>query len=326
MGPAALAQVLRPLTFQSHPNLIVGLQTSDDAAVFRLSAKQAVVQTIDFFTPIVDDAYTYGAIAAANSMSDIYAMGGDVLLALNVVAFPDDLDPAILSAILAGGSDKVIEAGGVVAGGHSVTDKEPKYGLAVTGLLHPDRVWRKAGARPGDAVYLTKPIGTGVVTTALKNGVAPSDDIDAAVVAMMTLNRAASEVAREFPVNACTDITGFGLLGHAFEVADRSASRVRVRAGAVPQLPGALGYAGSGQVPGGLSRNRAYFESLGVSIEPSIDPALALLLFDPQTSGGLLFTIPAAHSGAFEQRFAANGLSLWRIGEVEPGSGVVVTL
>src|SRR4051812_29622754 len=175
MGPATLAQVLRPLSLQTHPDLIVGLQTSDDAAVFRLSSDQAVVQTIDFFTPIVDDPYTYGAIAAANSMSDVYAMGGDVAFALNVVAFPDGLDPSILSRILQGGADKVEEAGGIIAGGHTVTDAEPKYGLSVTGFIHPDRIWRKAGAIAGDLLFLTKPIGTGIVSTALKNGVAPTD-------------------------------------------------------------------------------------------------------------------------------------------------------
>jgi len=324
MGPEALAQVLQPLAIRTHPNLIVGLQTSDDAAVFRVSAEQAIVQTIDFFTPIVDDPYTYGAIAAANSMSDVYAMGGDVQFALNVVAFPDNLDPSILSEILRGGSDKVAEAGGVIAGGHTVTDDEPKYGLAVTGFVHPERVWRKAGARPGDRLYLTKPLGTGIVATALKNQVAVSEHIAAAVRSMESLNKAASEAARTFAVSACTDITGFGLLGHAWEVADRSAVRLRFEAGRIPILPGALEYARAGQIPGGLNRNRSYFETAGVEFAKEVGSEMSSLLFDPQTSGGLLFAIPAVQAAAFETAFTERGLSLWAIGSVEAGTGVVV--
>jgi selenide, water dikinase len=324
MGPEALAQVLQPLAIRTHPNLIVGLQTSDDAAIFRVSAEQAIVQTIDFFTPIVDDPYTYGAIAAANSMSDVYAMGGDVQFALNVVAFPDNLDPSILSAILRGGSDKVAEAGGVIAGGHTVTDDEPKYGLAVTGFVHPERVWRKAGARPGDRLYLTKPLGTGIVATALKNQVAVSEHIAAAVRSMELLNKAASEAARTFSVSACTDITGFGLLGHAWEVADRSEVRLRFEADSIPILPGVLEYARAGQIPGGLNRNRSYFEAAGVAFAKGVDPEMISLLFDPQTSGGLLFAIPADQVAAFDTAFAERGLSLWAIGCVEAGTGVVV--
>jgi selenide,water dikinase len=326
MGPAALAQVLRPLSLRTHPDLIVGLQTSDDAAVFRVSADRAVVQTIDFFTPIVDDPYTYGCIAAANSMSDVYAMGGDVAFALNVVGFPDDLDPAILSAILQGGSDKVTEAGAVIAGGHTVTDKEPKYGLSVTGFVHPDRIWRKAGAQAGDLLFLTKAIGTGIVSTALKNQVATQYDVESAVSSMSTLNKAASEAARNLPVNACTDITGFGLLGHAFEVADRSGVRLSINAADVPFLPGAFDYAKADQIPGGLRRNREYFVKAGVSLDPAIDPVLVDILFDPQTSGGLLFSIPSAHAGELEMRFAENDLPLWRIGDVNAGVGVIVTV
>ena len=324
MGPEALAQVLQPLAIRSHPDLIVGLQTSDDAAVFRVSADRAVVQTIDFFTPIVDDPYTYGSIAAANSMSDVYAMGGDVQFALNVVAFPDNLDPAILSAILAGGADKVAEAGGVIAGGHTVTDDEPKYGLSVTGFVHPDRIWRKAGARSGDRLYLTKPLGTGIVATALKNQAASADHVAAAVESMTALNRAASEAARQVDVSACTDITGFGLLGHAWEVADRSGVRLRIRAGEVPLLPGALDYARAGQIPGGLGRNRRYFEAAGVYVDEGIDSEVCNLLFDPQTSGGLLFSIPEDHAGDFESAFAERELVLWEIGSVEAGTGIVV--
>ncbi len=324
MSPAALAQVLRPLQFQHHEQLIVGLQTSDDAAVFRLSADLAIVQTIDFFTPIVDDPYTYGAIAAANSMSDIYAMGGDVSFALNVVAFPDDLDPSVLAAVIQGGADKVAEAGGVIAGGHTVTDKEPKYGLSVTGLIHPDRVWTKAGAVAGDVLFLTKPIGTGILATALKNQVVAPDDIAAAVASMSMLNRRASEIAREFPVSACTDITGFGLIGHASEIASKSSVQLVIEAARVPLLPGALEYANAGQQPGGLGRNRTFYEASGASIDPTVDSTIGALLYDPQTSGGLLFAIPEKNASAFAAAFATSNEQIWKIGEVRAGTGLVV--
>jgi len=324
MSPGALAQVLRPLQFQHHDQLIVGLQTSDDAAVFRLSADLAIVQTIDFFTPIVDDPYTYGAIAAANSMSDIYAMGGDVSFALNVVAFPDNLDPSILAAVIQGGADKVAEAGGVIAGGHTVTDKEPKYGLSVTGLIHPDRIWTKAGAADGDVLFLTKPIGTGILATALKNQVATPDHIDAAVASMSMLNRRASEIARAFPVSACTDITGFGLIGHASEIAAKSSVQILISASQIPLLPGALEYARGGQQPGGLGRNRAFYEANGASINAEVDAPLSALLYDPQTSGGLLFAIPEKFGAAFKAAFTTGEQAIWEIGKVRAGTGLVV--
>jgi selenide,water dikinase len=255
---------------------LVGLQTSDDAAVFRLSPEQAIIQTIDFFTPIVDDPWTYGAIAAANSMSDVYAMGGDVLLALNVAAFPQSLDPAVVSAVFEGAATKVSEAGGVIAGGHTVVDDEPKFGLSVTGTIHPDRILTKAGARPGDRLFLSKPIGTGVVTTALKRDAVDAADLAAAVEAMLTLNRAASAAAREVAgVHACTDITGFGLLGHAAEVAAKSDVGLRLRAGAVPLLTGAERYAAAGHQAGGLGRNRDHFagHGAGIRFDPAVPPA-----------------------------------------------------
>ena len=227
MGPAALAQVLRPLDLRHPPGSLVGLQTSDDAAVFRMSADLALVQTVDFFTPIVDDPWTYGAIAAANSMSDVYAMGGDVLFALNVAGFPEDLPGSILAAIFRGGADKVAEAGGVIAGGHTVTDAEPKFGLVVTGTIHPDRVLTKAGARPGDVLFLTKPIGTGVITTALKNQAASAEAAQAAIDSMLRLNRRHRERRGPPAVHACTDITGFGLLGQAWRWRQRAASGCR---------------------------------------------------------------------------------------------------
>ena len=260
MGPAALAQVLRPLTLSSHPDLIVGLQTSDDAAVYRLAPDLAIVQTVDFFTPIVDDPWTFGAIAAANSMSDVYAMGGKVLFALNVAAFPETLSEQTISAIFAGAAAKVEEAGAVIAGGHTITDNEPKFGLAVTGSVHPDRVWTKSGARPGDRLFLAKAIGTGIVATALKQRAARDEDVAAASDSMMTLSRNAAEAARVAGgVHAATDITGFGLLGHASELAEKSGVRLRISASATPLLPGVLDYAAAGHLAAGLDRNRAYF-------------------------------------------------------------------
>ena len=208
MGPGALAQVLRPLTLLTHPDLLVGLQTSDDAAVFRLSDAQALIQTVDFFPPVVDDPYTYGAIAAANAMSDVYAMGGEVLLGLNIAAWPEDLPGEMLGRIFAGGADKLAEVGAVIAGGHTVTDDEPKYGVCVTGTIHPDRILTKAGARPGDRLYLTKPIGTGIVLTALKGEAVPAGHLEEAVAEMLCLSRAASHVARQFSDDVGTDVTG----------------------------------------------------------------------------------------------------------------------
>jgi selenide,water dikinase len=326
MGPAALAQVLRPLSQVVHPDLLVGLQTSDDAAVFRLSAEQALVQTVDFFTPIVDDAYAYGAIAAANSLSDVYAMGGRPVLCLAVGAFPDNLPPELIGAIFQGAADKVAAAGAVIAGGHTVTDKEPKYGLAVTGLVHPDHIWRKGGAQPGDRLYLTKPIGTGVVTTALKRDLADPADVAAAVASMLALNRQAAEAAAQAGgVHACTDITGFGLLGHAAEMAARSPAGLVIRAAAVPLLPGARRYATAGALAGGLWRNRDYFLGEGmVRLAGGIDEATAALLWDPQTSGGLLFAIAPERAAAFEAACAAAGQPCWLIGEAVETAGVTV--
>ena len=327
MGPAALAQVLRPLTPYTHPDLLVGLQTSDDAAVYRLSADLAIIQTVDFFPPVVDDPFTYGAIAAANSMSDIYAMGGDVLLALNIAAFPSDQPGAILSAIFEGGASKIAEAGGIIAGGHTVTDPEPKYGLCVTGTIHPERILTKAGAKEGDRLFLTKPLGTGAITTAMKNGAASPEQADAAIASMLTLNRAASEVVRQVGAHACTDITGFGLLGHGSEMATKSEVRLRIQAAAVPLLPGAAECAAAGHLPGGMQRNRGHFgaDSGGsVAVQPSIDADLDALMYDPETSGGLLVTVPANRGSELQAAFTAAGLPLWEIGDVVAGAGILV--
>ncbi len=324
MGPEALAQVLRPLTHFSHPNLKVGLQTSDDAAVYILAEDLAIVQTVDFFTPIVDDPYTYGAISAANSLSDVYAMGGDVILALNVAALPEDLPSRVLTAIFEGGAAKIQEAGGVIAGGHTVIDDEPKYGLCVTGTIHPQRVYTKAGAQPGDRLFLTKPLGTGLITTALKNSVVQPAHLDAAVESMLRLNKQASLAMREARPTSCTDITGFGLLGHAYEVAERSDVRIVISAERVPLLEGALAYAAAGQKAGGLFRNLAYFTKQGVLVDPAISQDMVAVLFDPQTSGGLLMTVPGERVAQIHAAFGARSEPLWEIGFVETGAGVLV--
>lgn len=325
MGPGALASILSGLRLPAHPQLLVGLDLSDDAAVYQIDAATALVQTVDFFPPIVDDAYTYGAIAAANALSDIYAMGGRPILALAIAAFPDDLPSATIQAILQGGADKVAEAGAVVAGGHTVVDKEPKYGLCVTGLIAPDQVTAKANARPGDVLLLTKPLGTGVITTAIKRGAGRAADLDAAVASMLRLNRVAAELARTVEVHSATDITGFGLLGHAAEVARNSGVGLRIEAMALPLLPGALEYAAANILPGGLDRNRRYLERDGyVYYTGGLDPGRQQLLFDPQTSGGLLFALPPAAAAELQARYATAGQTCWRIGEVVAGSGIAI--
>lgn len=325
MGPGALSSLLAALRLPSSPNLLVGLEVSDDAAVYKLDEATALVQTVDFFPPIVDDPYTFGAIAAANALSDIYAMGGRPILALAVAAFPDDLDPAVIVAILQGGADKVAEAGAVVAGGHTVTDREPKYGLCVTGLVDPKRFTAKAGARVGDRLLLTKPLGTGLITTAVKRGQAEPAHLDAAVASMLRLNRRAAEFAADLEVHAATDITGFGLLGHAAEMARHAGVGMQFTAGALPLLPGALGYARAEIWPGGLDRNRAYLEEGGyVRYGGAVDAAARLLLFDPQTSGGLLFALPPAAADELLRRCADAGEPCWAVGEVVEGPGITV--
>ncbi len=322
MGPDRLAQALLPLTADSHPDLIVGLQTSDDAAVFRMSAGQAIVQTLDFFPPIVDDPYTYGAIAATNAMSDVFAMNGSVLLALSVAAFPADMPIESITAIFTGAADKVREAGGIIAGGHTVIDDEPKYGLSVTGTAHPDCIWTKTGAQPGDHLILTKPLGTGLITTALKNGVVEDAHLSEAIRWMTTLNRAAQAAVSDLDIHACSDITGFSLAGHSSEIASKSEVGIELEAASLPVLDGALGYARSGNVAGGLERNLAYFEGDRVTVSNNVDPELRLLCFDPQTSGGLLLAVPDDSLDAVSTRFAGRDIPSWRIGAVTAGSGV----
>jgi selenide,water dikinase len=326
MGPGALAQVLRSLTLPTSPNLLIGLDVKDDAAVYQIADDLALVQTVDFFPPIVDDPYTFGAIAAANALSDIYAMAGRPILALAIAGFPEDMPPTTISAILQGGADKVAEAGAVLAGGHTVIDKEPKYGLCVTGLVHPGRVTAKAHARPGDVLLLTKPLGTGVITTAHKRGLVGAADLETAIASMSRLNRRAAELAEASALHSATDITGYGLLGHAAELARNSGVGLRIALGQVPLLPGALDYAGQGIFPGGLSRNREYLLSEAtVRLADGLGEAHTQLLFDPQTSGGLLFAVPAHEEAPLRERFAAAGEPIWRIGDVIEGQGIDVT-
>ena len=327
MDPGVLAQVLRPLqnlfSAEAHPQLLVGLGVADDAAVYRLNDQQAIISTTDFFTPVVDDPYDFGAIAAANAMSDVYAMGGEVLFALNIAAFPPDMDPALVSEILRGGADKVIEAGGVIAGGHTVQDKEPKYGLAVTGLVHPDHIFTKGGARPGDSLMLTKPLGTGAISTALKRQIVQSDHAAAMVESMKRLNRCAAQAGQAVRVRAATDVTGFGLLGHASEMTQAGGVRFRFWASAIPLLPGAAGYAAEWVFPGGSHNNRAFYGHL-VHFDAGIPEERQMLLWDAQTSGGLLLAVPAGRVDDFTAACAEHEQQAWVVGEVIEGEGIEV--
>ena len=283
------------------PDLLVGLAAADDAAVYRLNDEQAIITTTDFFPPVVDDPYDFGAIAAANAMSDVYAMGGEVLFAMNIVAFPDTLDKAILQAILRGGAEKVAEAGAVVVGGHSVNDKEPKYGLAVTGIIHPDAVKKKGGAKAGDVLILTKPLGAGVITTALKQERAAGEHVQAAVESMKRLNKEASRAAIDAGAHAMTDITGFGLLGHGHEMAVQGSVDFVFYLGGLPWLPGALDYGRAGAFPGGMGNNARFFGQW-VTFAEDIDFLYQDMLFTPETSGGLLIALaPGSVSGYLDQ-------------------------
>ena len=278
---------------------------------------------MDFFPPVVDDPYTFGAVAAANAMSDVYAMGGEVLFALQVAAFPEDQPTEVLAEIFRGGAEKVAEAGGVIAGGHTIIDAEPKYGLCVTGVARPDALLRKGGAQPDDLLLLTKPLGTGIVLTAAREDACAPDHLQAAVEGMLRLNRHPSHLAREAGVHACTDVTGFGLLGHAEEMARAGGVRLVIEAAQAPELPGALAYARQGLVPGGESRNR---EGLAgkVSLPAGLAEDVEHLLFDPQTSGGLLLAVPPERAEPLARALEADGFLGTRVGRVEAGAGVVV--
>ena len=300
--------MLRLLPVYHHPNVIVGTETSDDAGVFRLGPDLAIVNTVDFFTPIVDDPYTFGQIAAANALSDIYAMGADPVTALNIVGFPKGtLDLAILGEILKGGGERARAAGAVVIGGHSIIDPELKYGMAVTGVVHPDRVIRNVGVRDGDVLVLTKPLGTGIITTALKQRKASRASVRAAVESMVALNGPASRIARRFTVHACSDVTGFGLLGHSAEMAMGSGITLLLDSSALPLLPGARRLAEQGFLTGGCQRNRAYLEDK-VVVESRVPEGLREVAFDPQTSGGLLLAVPAKAAGRLVRKLRENGI------------------
>jgi selenide,water dikinase len=306
-----LDRVLGAIPRVTNENVLVGFDTADDAGVYRLTPELALVQTVDFFTPIVDDPYTYGAIAAVNALSDVYAMGGKPMSALSLLAYPANGDVDDLVQILNGGADKIHESGCVILGGHSVADEEIKFGYAVTGTIHPEGIKTNAGARAGDVLVFTKRIGTGVVTTALKRGIASEADVEAAINSMLTLNRRACEAMLAFDVHGCTDVTGFGLIGHAREMALGSGVTIEIDAAAVRFLPGALDYARQDALPGGLKNNRE-FASCAVEIERKIAPEVESLLYDPQTSGGLLISLPERDAAQLERGLA----DAYRIGRV----------
>ena len=316
-----LETVLAGLVPAEAEDLLVGLDPADDAAVYRLDDDRAIVFTVDFFPPLVDDPRTFGAIAATNALNDVFAMGGAPLLALSIAAFPEELPTEMLGDILAGADERVRAAGAILAGGHTIRDDEPKYGLAVVGTVHPDAVWAIAGARPGDVLFLTKPLGTGIVLQAVRDGVAPPGALDAAISSMVELNQVAADALRPFEPSAVTDVTGFGLLGHAHELASRSGARVILDGRALPALPGALELVLDGVRTGGDRRNREYAEP---HVESYADAALEALAYDPQTAGGLLVSIPAERAAVLEATFVAEGVLVRRIGRVEPGSGVVL--
>jgi selenide,water dikinase len=289
--------------------MLVGTETADDAGVFRLRPDLAIVNTVDFFTPIVDDPYLFGQISAANSLSDVYAMGGDPKTCMNIVCFPKGkMDIAILGEILKGGADKVKESGAVIIGGHSIIDEEIKYGLAVTGVIHPDKIFRNVGVQEGDALILTKPLGTGIISTALKKGKASEESVNEAVVSMTTLNAAASSVARKHKVHAISDITGYGILGHAQEMASGSGVTLVIESAKLPLLKRAVRLAEKGYLTGGCKRNKDYLDDKMV-IDKSIREGLVEVALDPQTSGGLLIAIAKRHAAKLVDELHAAGVA-----------------
>ncbi len=295
-------------------NLLIGIDTSDDAAVYKLSPDIAVIQTIDFFTPVVDDPYTFGQIAASNALSDVYAMGGKPVLALNIACFPSCMDMGILGQIMKGGADKVNEAGAIIAGGHTVDDKVPKYGLSVMGIVHPDRIMPNSGAKPGDVLILTKPIGTGVINTAIKGEIAEKAHVDAAIKAMAELNKYAAEAAEPFKINGCTDITGFGLIGHMLEMAQGGNVTAHLMSKKVSFVDGAAEYASMGLIPAGAYRNRTHAErDVKLTVE---DDYVIDLLYDPQTSGGLLYSLPERYGEELLEAMASKDVKASVVGYV----------
>ncbi|MFZ0879962.1 MAG: selenide, water dikinase SelD [Candidatus Acidiferrales bacterium] len=325
LSPSLLQRVLKRLPQLNDPNVIVGFETSDDAGVYRISDELALVQTVDFFTPIVDDPFLFGQVAAANALSDVYAMGGRPISALSIVAFPPNGDPDILEQIMRGGLSKMNEAGAAVLGGHSIRDDELKFGYAVTGLIHPQKIWRNVGAKPGDAILFTKPVGTGVISTALKQGKASEESVRAATESMTRLNRAAAEALLAFsaagngsggnPIHAVTDVTGFAILGHAREMALGSGVSFRLDHTRVEYLPGAIEYARGGFISGGLKNNRDFVEGCA-QFASGVAEEFRTLFFDPQTSGGLLVSIEELHAAGALESLDRHGVSARAIGRV----------
>jgi selenide,water dikinase len=317
-----LEELLAGFAPAASENLLVGLSPADDAAVYRLDDERALIFTTDFFPPMVDDPALFGAIAAVNALNDVFAMGGKPLLALSIAAFPEELPVAAVRAVFDAAAAKVEEAGALLAGGHTIRDDEPKYGLAVVGTAHPSAIWRKSGARPGDALYLTKPLGTGLVLTGVRKKVLGDEELEAAATSMTQLNDRAAEALRPFEPSAVTDVTGFGLFGHAHEMADRSGVRLVLDPAAFPAIPGALTVARRGIRTGGDSRNREF--AAGAAELDGLPEELDILGFDPQTSGGLLVALPATRGAVLAAAFAEADLFLVRIGGVEEGTGVAV--
>lgn len=321
LGAGALDASGRPLA--TDPNLLAGLQPPDDAAAYRVSDELAILGTLDFFPPLVDDPAAFGEIAAANALSDVFAMGGRVLFALSIAAFPERFPKEAMAAVFEAAAAKVREAGGILAGGHTISDPEPKYGLAVIGAAHPDRLFRKGGARLGDSLLLTKPLGTGLLVSGRRAGRTSDGDLAAAIAQMRTLNRTASEVLARHAIRGATDVSGFGLLGHGLEVARASRAQLAFDATALPALDGALDLARAGAETEGAGHNRR-FTAPALTVAGGVDPALVALAHDPQTSGGLLACVAAADTGAVMADLATAGVTAWCVGRVEPGEGVAL--
>jgi selenide,water dikinase len=307
---------------EQYPNLLVGLETGDDAAIYQVSEDLAVILTTDFFTPVVDDPYEYGAIAAVNAMSDVYAMGGEVVLALNICGFPPSMPVEIVSEILRGGAEKVAEAGGVIAGGHTLDDEEPKYGLAVMGFVRPDEIATKVGAQPGDVLFLTKRLGVGIITTAAKGGVADAAHLRGAVEQMLMLNRKAAQLMKQVEFHAVTDITGFSLMGHSYDIAALGKITLRFHLDRLPFLDGAEQYAGEWLFPGGASCNRDAYVQHTV-FAPGVGDEMRMLLYTPETSGGLLICVAAHDAERLAELFSDAGQQFWVVGEAVEGPAAI---
>jgi selenide, water dikinase len=338
LSPGTLDSILRRLPLPNDPNVLVGFNTNDDAGVYLLNEELAIVQTVDFFTPIVDDPFTFGQIAAANSLSDVYAMGGKPISALSIVGFPDKGNPAILEQIIRGGLDKMREANCTVIGGHSIRNDDIQFGYAVTGTIHPKKIWKNVGAQTNDVILLTKPLGTGIISTALKRDRAEDASLDAAVASMSQLNRAAVEALHELhaktkpgPIHAVTDVTGFGLLGHAREMALGDPEKgtpsvtIEIHHAAVPNLRGALEAAKQGMIPGGLSNNRDFLGDC-VRFADSVPEENRALLYDPQTSGGLLIALAPEAAEKALQIMREHKIPVRKIGQVLPKSGSLLSV